>query len=241
MITNRIAKAFRKQDWLVVFIELALVFAGVVIALQFDNWNTTNRNQRELTELLQRIETELDLNETVISGLNERVGLREDVRNLTIKAVEDCDDSPEALTNLNFTINDLVGDFSPSLSANTLEQLNRRDQFLDLLTPEFRTALGAYTNQIEEERAQLSFNAGLRWDQHVMKHPFVSADLSDLSQGIKLAPNVSISEACQSPSFKRQLFATAIFVESTRLRLDRFQAYMTTFRTELESELDRRS
>ena len=239
MIINRIANAFRKQDWLVVFIELALVFAGVLIALQFDNWNTTNRNQRQLTELLLRVET--DLNETVISDLNERVGLREDMRNMTIKAVEDCDDSPEALRNLNFTINDLVGDFSPSLSANTLEQLNRRDQFLDLLTPEFRTALGTYANQINEERAQLSFNAGLRWDQHIMKHPFMSADLTDLSQGIRLAPNVSISDACQSPSFKRQLFTTAIFVESTRLRLDRFQSYMETFRAELENELKRRS
>ena len=32
MITSRIASALRKQDWVVVFIELSLVFAGVLIS-----------------------------------------------------------------------------------------------------------------------------------------------------------------------------------------------------------------
>lgn len=241
MITSRIATALRKQDWVVVFIELSLVFAGVLIALQFDNWNTVNRNQRELTEMLRRLEAELDLNATVIAGVGERVSRNEDVRNQTVSAIENCEDSVTARENLNTTLNDLTGDFSPSLSANTLEQLNRRDQFLDLLTPEFRNALGVYTNQIQEERAQLQFNAGLRWDQHVMKHPFVSADLTDLMQGIKLAPDVSLLDVCSDASFKRQLFATAIFVESTRLRVNRFGTYMDTFRVELDDEIRRRS
>ncbi|MEL6724952.1 MAG: hypothetical protein AAGH90_05150 [Pseudomonadota bacterium] len=241
MITSRIATALRKQDWVVVLIELSLVFAGVLIALQFDNWNTVNRNQRELNDMLERLEAELDLNATVIAGVDERVSRHQDERNLAVSAIENCEDSVTARENLNTTLNDLTGDFSPSLSANTLEQLNRRDQFLDLLTPEFRNALGVYTNQIQEERVQLHFNAGLRWDQHVMKHPFVSANLTDLSQGIQLSPQVSLLEVCSDASFKRQLFATAIFVESTRLRVNRFGTYMDTFRAELESEIQRRS
>ncbi len=186
MITRRIATALRKQDWVVVLIELILVFTGVVVALQFDNWNTVNRNQRELTEMLERLDDELDLNSTVITSLGARVALNEEIRTQTVTSIESCETSPEVRTRLNATLNDLTGDFSPLLSANTLVQLNRRDQFLDLLTPEFRTALGVYTNQIEEERAQLQFNANLRWDQHVMKHPFVSANLTDLMQGIQL-------------------------------------------------------
>ena len=241
MITRRIATALRKQDWVVVLIELILVFTGVVVALQFDNWNTVNRNQRELTEMLERLDDELDLNSTVITSLGARVALNEEIRTQTVTSIESCETSPEVRTRLNATLNDLTGDFSPLLSANTLVQLNLRDQFLDLLTPEFRTALGVYTNQIEEERAQLQFNANLRWDQHVMKHPFVSADLTDLMQGIQLSPQVSLLEACQDPAFKRQLFATAIFVESTRLRVNRFQGYMDEFRTELRAEMDRRS
>ena len=241
MITSRIASAFRKQDWVVVIIELTLVFAGVLIALQFDNWNTVNRNQRELTEMLLRLEAELDLNETVITVQSARVALHQEVRNLTVTAIEACESTPTVRTNLNTTLNDLTGDFSPSLSANTLVQLNRRDPFLDLLTPEFRTALGVYTNQIEEERAQLQFNATLRWDQHVMKHRYISADLTDLSQGIQLAAEVFLLDVCSDPEFKRQLFTTAIFVESTRLRLDRFKTYMDAFRTELQKEIDQRS
>ena len=54
-----------------------------------------------------------------------------------------------------------------------------------------------------------------------------------------LAPEITLLEACSDPEFKRQLFATAIFVVSTRLRLERFKTYMDEFRTELENELEK--
>lgn len=46
MILRKLADAIRTQNWFTVFIEFTLVVAGVLVALQFDNWNE-ERIERE--------------------------------------------------------------------------------------------------------------------------------------------------------------------------------------------------
>ncbi len=241
MIIRRLAKSVKQRDWGLVLIELALIFAGVFIALQFDNWNTDRRNQEALTEMLQRVSAELDLNDEVIESLRARVELRRDARSAATTALETCDESPEARTAINQTLADLTGDFSPSLSNETLPQLNRRDPYLDLLSSEFRWALAVYSNHVQEEQNQLQFNAGLRWDQHVMKHPFVAAEFGEESTGIVIDPRRTMSDICGDASFTRQFFVTIVFLDSTVLRLERFRERMTTFREILDAEIASRT
>ena len=59
MILRRISSALKRQDWATVFIEFVLVIAGVLIALQVNNWNET-RGDRELErDILERLHTEI--------------------------------------------------------------------------------------------------------------------------------------------------------------------------------------
>jgi hypothetical protein len=241
MIINRFAQSLKRRDWGLVIIELALVFAGVFIALQFDNWNTHRRNQAALTEMLERVSAELDLNDEVIDDLRARVDLRREARDVARQALQTCDDRPDARAAINQTLADLTGDFSPSLSNETLPQLNRRDPYLDLLSSEFRWALAVYSNHVQEEQRQLQFNAGLRWDQHVIKHRFVAADFDEESTGLLLDPNLAMTDICADASFGRQFFITTIFLDSTVLRLERFSDRMNTFREILEAEIASRS
>jgi len=240
MIINRAANALKQRDWGLVLIELVLVFAGVFVALQFDNWNSHNRNQAALTEMLQRVSSELDLNDEVIANMRERVERGRENRNLAQQAIKTCDDSLEARNAINQSLADLTGDFSPSLSNETLPQLNRRDPYLDLLSSEFRWGLAVYSNHVQEEQQQLQFNAGLRWDQHVMKHAFVAADFEEGSTGIRIAPNLSMDDICTDAKFSRQYFVTMVFLESTVLRLDRFSERMSEFRALLDAEISGR-
>ena len=173
--------------------------------------------------------------------MKARVELRSEARAAASQALQTCDASPEARTSINQTLADLTGDFSPSLSNETLPQLNRRDPYLDLLSSEFRWALAVYSNHILEEQRQLQFNAGLRWDQHVMKHPFVAADFSETSTGILIDPRRSMAEVCADAEFSRQFFVTIIFLDSTVLRLERFRERMNAFREVLDAEIGRRT
>ena len=45
MILRRVASALKRQDWVVVLIEFVLVIAGVLIALQINNWNEATGTQ----------------------------------------------------------------------------------------------------------------------------------------------------------------------------------------------------
>ena len=240
MIVRRLARGMKERDWGLVFIELALVFAGVFVALQFDNWNAHQRNQAALTEMLERVSSELELNATVIQSMTERIDQGRPDRDRARQALSECDNSASARDAINLVLSDLTGEFSPSLSIETLPQLNRRDPYLDLLSSEFRTELAVYSNHIQEEQRQLQFNAGLRWDQHVMRHPFVAANLSEASPGLLIDRARSISEICGNASFSRQFFVTFIFLESTKLRLEHFSQRMDVFRDTLEAEIARR-
>ena len=45
MILRRVTFALKSQDWVVILIEFVLVIAGVLIALQINNWNEATGTQ----------------------------------------------------------------------------------------------------------------------------------------------------------------------------------------------------
>lgn len=61
MILRRIATALRRQDWATVSIEFVLVIAGVLIALQANNWNETRKERALEQEYLVRLQNEIHI------------------------------------------------------------------------------------------------------------------------------------------------------------------------------------
>lgn len=62
MILKRFADALPRQDWFVVFLEVAIVIAGILIALEVENWNDERLAQREAADWRRQIIA--DLNQT---------------------------------------------------------------------------------------------------------------------------------------------------------------------------------
>ncbi len=56
---RRIAQRLRDHDWLAAAIELAIVVAGILIALQVSNWNQERQDARRAGEYLRRIDADL--------------------------------------------------------------------------------------------------------------------------------------------------------------------------------------
>lgn len=59
MLRN-LAAALREQNWLAVFIEIFVVVAGIVLALEFDNWNESRKQRAEEKEVLSNIISDLE-------------------------------------------------------------------------------------------------------------------------------------------------------------------------------------
>ncbi len=70
MIIQGLAAALRRQDWATVLIELVLVIAGVLIALQVNNWNEARQDRERGLVYLSRIESDLAKD---IGGLAARI------------------------------------------------------------------------------------------------------------------------------------------------------------------------
>ena len=56
---RRIAQRLREHDWLAAGIELVIVVAGILIALQVSNWNQDRQDARRGHEYLQRLRNDL--------------------------------------------------------------------------------------------------------------------------------------------------------------------------------------
>ena len=59
MILRKLADAIRTQNWFTVAIEFTLVVVGVLVALQFDNWNSERQNRGEERRLTSQLLGEL--------------------------------------------------------------------------------------------------------------------------------------------------------------------------------------
>ena len=73
MIFRRLASALRRQDWTIVLIELALVIAGVLVALQVNNWNGYRAERSAERALMERLHLDV---QTTRDGLQKFAALR---------------------------------------------------------------------------------------------------------------------------------------------------------------------
>lgn len=71
MILRRIASAIRRQDWTLVCIEFVLVVTGVIVALQFDNWNANRVLKIQEREILEAFIEDLEAN---IESFDNNIG-----------------------------------------------------------------------------------------------------------------------------------------------------------------------
>ena len=238
MLFRRIASALRRQDWVTVIIEFALVISSVLIALQVNNWNEARANKKGALSALNRLHGEVVANIAALDNRMDLINENNAARADGLSALRRCDASPEASQALSQSLGLLTADIVPSFVDNTLHELARRDQYLDLLSHDFRRALNRYSGQLTDERDQLRTNFKLLWDEHVINHPsvgveFAGADVRQFSFVFKQP----ISNLCQDPAFQRKFAMTEGWHQSAVLRMQRFKESNALFLDEIEAEL----
>ena len=72
MILARLAKSLRRQDWTTFAIEFVLVIAGVLVALEVDNWNQERVEAGQFRQELQLLRAELAENRARLDYTIER-------------------------------------------------------------------------------------------------------------------------------------------------------------------------
>jgi len=63
MVLRRLADGIRNQDWFTVFVELLVVVAGILLALQADAWNEARKDRKRERAHLELIRSDLSYNQ----------------------------------------------------------------------------------------------------------------------------------------------------------------------------------
>lgn len=91
MIAKRIASSLLNQNWVAFFIELVLVIAGVLIALQLDQWKEARAENVHEFEFLKKVRTDI---ETDVVDLTDNVKMLAAVTSFGYTAMEALEGRP---------------------------------------------------------------------------------------------------------------------------------------------------
>jgi len=72
MMIQRIATAFRKQDWATVTVEFFVVVAGIFVGLQVDSWNTERSDRNREQVILKQLHSDFTANAVSIGQYADR-------------------------------------------------------------------------------------------------------------------------------------------------------------------------
>lgn len=141
MIFRRIASALKRQEWATVFIEFALVVAGVLVALQVDNWAETRADQRAYAAALDRLRTEIADNLKILDIVDEELAGDLSAVRGALDALETCVDDAKTRRTVNDGLVYLTGTSGLALRDGALTELTSTPRLLARQTPAVRARL----------------------------------------------------------------------------------------------------
>jgi hypothetical protein len=240
MLLRRITQNVKAQNWFAVGLDFFIVVAGVLLALQVSNWNEARSSRDGATNTLVRLKNEAAFNIATLDDRIESIENSRSVRNRAMRALAQCDGTAEAMSAVSETIYKMTGDILPSFVDSSLRELGRSDQYLDLLTEDFRAALNIYDARLADERSQLEINYELMWDDHVVRNPavYLVAPEGDIRRA-SVAFYRPMAELCEDPIFRRQLIMTEGWHQAAISRMTRFKEQSETFLQDIDAEMAR--
>jgi hypothetical protein len=240
MILRRLSDAFRRQDWFTVLVETLIVVLGVFIGLQVNNWNEARGLEAGVEEALLRVRDEASLNIDVIGDLVAKIDADLDGHAEAQAAIDTCDPSPEARVLVAGLLGRMTDDFSPTFVSVSMDELARRNEYLNRLSPSFRSAFDQYQSRVREEEEQLKINFRTMWDYHVVFHPSVDVNLAQddtLPEGALIH---DMEDICGDRTFRNRFFGTLGFIQTIKTRVLDLRGNIGDFQQALNDELEHR-
>lgn len=224
MILSRLSDALKTQNWFAVALEFVIVIAGVVIGFQVNAWSEARAAAADYREALAEIESQIraDIEEIdyQLGRISQAASLAEDV----LPALEACRTPEGGIEALNALALLLGNDVVPTYEARGVGRLLGSERLRAQAGDQILAALERYDAAMAEENSQLAVNFQLLWDQHIVHHPFMGANLDPGEGDSLIVLAVPLDQACAESSFKRRLAITNAFFTTFSLRMSDFRA-----------------
>jgi hypothetical protein len=157
MILQRVGKGLKNHDWGTVVLEVLIVVVGIFIGLQVDDWNEARRNRAVEQEYLERLWTELKLNETLLERF---VSIHYDRADHILEVTRYIlSEAPDPEWHARIAAKRLGGGVLPALQLNfaAYDELIATGRFAIIRNQDLRMALQANTAQKDRNESQLVY------------------------------------------------------------------------------------
>ena len=144
MILRRIANSLRRQDWITVFIELAVVVVGLLLGLQLNDWSNDVREQRLVEIYYDQLILDLELDVATGERGVAAAERHDAMLNLVYRAATqgDVDDASDADLALALVVAGYTE--RPLITRHTYEELISTGSLRLIEDTEIKRAVGNY-------------------------------------------------------------------------------------------------
>lgn len=149
MLLRRIANALKRQDWATVFIEFALVVAGVLFALQVNSWAGEAAERQREKAALERLFLEAQNAYRTTSATTERAQRLNQLRRDAIALIDSDAPLPENTLPTKIGINTLAQFPRLSVIRVVYDELKSSGQMSLLQSPKVRDAVSSFHTDTE--------------------------------------------------------------------------------------------
>ena len=104
MILHRFSQALLQQNWHTVTLEIVIVVIAIFLGLQVDGWNEVRKFRQDELIYLDKVLIDLLAMRTDLVDKIERNETNTERMTAALYALEDCDSSAEAETNIKYTL-----------------------------------------------------------------------------------------------------------------------------------------
>lgn len=223
MILDNLSRAIKTQNWLAAGVEFLIVLSGVVIGFQINAWNEARMAASDYRDALTEIEAQIRGDIEEIDRQLGRIAEVSEFAEEVLPAFAACEWSEREEVALSDLLFGLGYDVVPTYESRGVSRLLGSERMRAQANAQVLTALEAYDAALAEESAQLKVNFQLLWQEHILFHPFIGADMDVHDQLASLRLGVPIEVACNEPTFQRRMMISYGFFLTFASRLSDFK------------------
>ena len=213
MLLRRVTQHVKEQNWTAVALDFVIVVIGVMVGLQFSNWNETRADEAAYKRAIDRLaEESADMYQY---SLDTTATIEEQLRSAQagILALETCSRDVQAADDLDRGLNSIRGTVGLSTNSDALELLVKDDALVRRQSSVERETIREYSQIIDRLN---TVSRGLQEGyviQEIEMHPLVdfsgitSPDESHNGVDVRRARlAVPPEQACEDLSFSKMFY-----------------------------------
>lgn len=215
MILRRIANALKRQDWATVGVEFVLIIAGVLIALQVNNWNENRQARAQERVYLERLYYDLERSREDTRGNFEFMSGSADDASFIVTALRDCSLSPDDKDRFATGMFRLGKLAQPTLIDTTLEELKSTGSLRVLTGPGLVEEIVDLQRWFDADARSAQYIEDWSTNQLAIVHSKVGFEINDTRVGASAVGwdelVLDLDDACRDDGLKKSLSAIRMY------------------------------